>query len=166
MNAPGAHLPSAMLRFSHVPIRLLRWGVPFGPAYLLETRGRRTGRLRQVPVAVYRYGGRRWIVSIFGESDWAANIRAAGAGALRRGRRIESVTITEITDERRAVVAMHLRRSYFRVNPFVRNAFTATPRDGLAAFQAEAHRHPVFLIHEQSTDSRRETSGGNQTTPR
>jgi deazaflavin-dependent oxidoreductase (nitroreductase family) len=140
-----------MLRVSTVATRLLRWGIPFGPAYLLETRGRRSGRNHQTPIAVYRYERRRWLVSIFGDSGWVANIRAAGgAGQLRRGRRIEPITVTEITDERRTLVAMHLRRSYFRVNPFVRNAFTANPGDTLAAFQAEAHRHPVFLIEEPS----------------
>jgi len=145
-----ADLPPAMLRFSRLPVRLLRWGVPLGQAYLLETPGRRTGRPHQIPIAVYRHDGHRWLVSIFGETGWVANIRAAGVGALRRGHRTEHITVTEITDQRRAEVAMHLRRSLYRVNPFVRNAFTAGPRDNLAAFEAEAHRHPVFLIREAS----------------
>ena len=146
MSEPA--LPPAMLRFSRLPVRLLRWGVPLGQAYLLETPGRRTGRRHQVPIAVYRYDGRRWLVSIFGETGWVANIRSAGRAALLRGHHSEPITVTEITDERRAVVAMNLRRSRYRINPFVRNAFTATPGDGLAAFEAEAHRHPVFLIEE------------------
>jgi deazaflavin-dependent oxidoreductase (nitroreductase family) len=139
-----------MLRFSRLPVQLLRWGVPLGQAYLLETPGRRTGRPHQIPVAVYRHDGHRWLVSIFGETGWVANIRASRAGALRRGRHIEPITVTEVTDERRAVVAMNLRRSIYRVNPFVRDAFTAGPDDGVAAFQAEAHRHPVFLIEDRA----------------
>jgi deazaflavin-dependent oxidoreductase (nitroreductase family) len=148
MSAPKAELPPAMLSFSRLPIRLLRWGVPLGAAYLLETRGRRTGRLRQIPIAVYHHDGRRWLVSIFGETGWVANIRASGTGQLRRGHHAELISVTEITDSRRAVVTMHLRRSFYRVNPFVRNAFAAKPGDGLAAFEAEAHRHPVSLIEE------------------
>ena len=47
---------------------------------------------------------------------------------------------------------MQLRRTLLaRINPFVRAAFEATPRDGLEAFQAEEHRHPVFLLHADST---------------
>jgi hypothetical protein len=40
---------------------------------------------------------------------------------------------------------MSLRRSFGFI-PFVRDAFAAGPRDGAAAFEAEAARHPVFLI--------------------
>lgn len=145
MSASRTRLPTAMLRFSKVPERLLNWGVPLGPLHLLQTRGRRTGRLREVPVVLYRHGGRRWLVSVFGETSWVANIRAAGTAGIRRGRRIETIHVAEITDDRRAVVAMNLRSS-FRLIPFVRRAFTAAPGDGIAAFQAEAHRHPVFLI--------------------
>lgn len=148
MSVPKAELPPAMLRFSRLPVQLLRWGVPLGQAYLLETPGRRTGRPHQIPIAVYRHDGHRWLVSIFGETGWVANIRAAGAGTLRRGHHSEPITVTEITDKQRAVVAMHLRRSFYRINPFVRNAFSAGPGDSLAAFAAEAPRHPVFLIDE------------------
>src|ERR1017187_2202741 len=119
---PGTGLPPAVRRVSWILERLLGLGVPVGPLYLLETRGWRTGTARTVPVAVIRFGGRRWLGSVFG--------------------------VAEVDDKRRPVVAMRLRRS-FRFIPFVRQAFGATPRDGIAAFQAEAHRHPVFLIDDR-----------------
>jgi deazaflavin-dependent oxidoreductase (nitroreductase family) len=136
-----------MLLFSRIPTALLRAGFPVGRLYLLDTSGRRTGALRTVPMAVFRYDGRRWLVSIFGETGWVANIRGAGTARIRRGRRVETIRCTEVTDGRRAEVAMQLRRTFSaRINPFVRAAFEATPRDGLKAFQAEQHRHPVFLV--------------------
>ena len=142
---PRSGLPVAMVRFSRLPVALLRGGFPLGPLYLLETRGRRSGEWRTVPVVVFRDGGRRWLVSVFGETGWVANVRASGDGRLRRGRRVEPIRATEVTDRRRAEVAMRLRRS-FRIVPFVRWAFEATPGDGVEAFEAEAHRHPVFLV--------------------
>jgi deazaflavin-dependent oxidoreductase (nitroreductase family) len=134
-----------MLRVAWFLVPLLDAGVPLGPLWLLETRGRKTGTVRVVPVAVARSGGRRWLVSVFGETGWVRNVRVSGEARLRRGRRAETIGVTEVTDGRRAVVAMELRRS-FRMIPFVRAAFIATPRDGLQAFEAEAEQHPVFAI--------------------
>jgi deazaflavin-dependent oxidoreductase (nitroreductase family) len=145
---PGTGLPPAVRRVSWILERLLGLGVPVGPLYLLETRGWRTGTARTVPVAVIRFGGRRWLVSVFGETGWVRNIRVIKVACLRRGRRAETIRVAEVDDKRRPVVAMRLRRS-FRFIPFVRQAFGATPRDGIAAFQAEAHRHPVFLIDDR-----------------
>lgn len=147
MNHPRPGLPVAMLWLSRIPAALLRAGFPLGPLYLLDTPGRRTGVLRTIPIAIFRYDGRRWLVSVFGETGWVANIRASGTARLRRGPRVETIRCTEVTDGRRAEVAMQLRRTMSaRINPFVRAAFEATPRDGLEAFQAEEHRHPVFLV--------------------
>jgi hypothetical protein len=44
-----------MLLFSRIPIGLLRAGFPVGRLYLLDTPGRRTGALRTVPIAIFRY---------------------------------------------------------------------------------------------------------------
>src|SRR5262245_41742352 len=60
---------------------------------VLEVRGRRTGRRYQRPVAVATVDGQRHIVSLWGESEWARNLRA-GTGAdaaLRIGRRTEPI---------------------------------------------------------------------------
>jgi hypothetical protein len=43
---------------------------------VLEVRGRKTGRLYQHPVAVAAVAGQRYIVSLWGESQWARNLRA------------------------------------------------------------------------------------------
>jgi deazaflavin-dependent oxidoreductase (nitroreductase family) len=134
-----------MRTISGIVVTLLRCGLPMGPVYLLETRGRRTGAVRVVPVVVLRYHGNRWLVSPFGEVGWVHNIRATATARLRRGRRREAIRVVEVDDERRPLVAMHMRR-ISRLVPFVRAAYHATPGDGVAAFEAEAHRHPVFLI--------------------
>jgi|SRR5690349_138192 len=145
-NGPKrTRLPSAMLRVTRFVVPLLDAGIPLGPLWLLETRGRKTGVVRVVPVAVARSGSRRWLVSVFGEVGWVRNVRASGEARLRRGRQAEEVHVTEVTDGHRAVVAMQLRRSFWMI-PFVRAAFTATPHDGLQAFEAEAGRHPVFAV--------------------
>jgi hypothetical protein len=97
-------------------------------------------------VVVFSSGGQRWLVSVFSETGWVRNLRAAKSARLRRGRRAEKIEVVEVRDQRRAEVAMRLRRS-FRLIPFMRDAFAAGSRDG-----AEAGRHPVFLISDAQRD--------------
>lgn len=131
-----------------IQMRLAALGWTFPPGvhvYLLEVRGRKTGLIRTVPVLLTDYDGRRWLVSLFREASWVANLQAAGQARLSRGGRSETIHAVEVTDERRMQVAMQIRR-FTWWNPWVPSAFPAGPRDGLTAFRAEADRHPVFLI--------------------
>jgi hypothetical protein len=54
---------------------LARAGV--GPAHLLTTRGRMTGRLRTTPVILAVRGQQRWLVAPYGAVPWVLNARAA-----------------------------------------------------------------------------------------
>src|SRR5260370_38401336 len=102
------------------PDRAAQGRFPLGRLYLLDTPGRRTGALRTVPIVIFRHDGRRWLVSIFGETGWVANIRAAGTAPLRRGRPGETIRCPEDTDRRRDERAMQLRRPLSpRVHPHV-----------------------------------------------
>ena len=54
-----------------------------GGAQTLTVVGRSTGRPHAVPVIPVQVGESRYLVSPYGEADWARNLRAAGAGELR-----------------------------------------------------------------------------------
>jgi deazaflavin-dependent oxidoreductase (nitroreductase family) len=71
----------------------------------LETRGRRSGRPRRVPVKVLVVDGERYVVSLYGDSGWARNLRAQPAARLRFGRHVEDVIATEAPGEQRVVAA-------------------------------------------------------------
>jgi deazaflavin-dependent oxidoreductase (nitroreductase family) len=72
----------------------------------LEVRGRRSGRLRRVPVKVLSVGGERYLVSLRGSSAWVENLRAAGTARLRFGRSVEDVVATELADEEKRPIAI------------------------------------------------------------
>jgi deazaflavin-dependent oxidoreductase (nitroreductase family) len=119
-------------------------GLGFAPprTYLLTVRGRRTGQPRSTPVTLVEERGRRWLVAPYGEVGWVKNARAAGQITLSRGRRSETVTITEVgLDE-----AAPILKAYVRNVPITRPFFDARPDADLAAFKDEALRHPVFRI--------------------
>jgi deazaflavin-dependent oxidoreductase (nitroreductase family) len=125
--------------------------VGLGPprTYLLTAPGRHTGEPRSTPVTLVRAGGRRWLVAPYGVVSWVRNARAAGRVTLSRGWRSETVGLAELGPVESAPVL----RQYVREVPITRPFFDARPNAPLAAFAAEAPRHPVFLIIPGSAES-------------
>jgi len=123
-------------------IALLRRGLGPPGIHLLQTRGRRTGAVRTTPVSLVQDGDTRCLVSPYGTVAWVHNARAAGEVTLRRGRRAQTVPVTELGPEESGPV---LRR-YVREQRIVRPWFDASPDDPPEAFAAEAARHPVFRL--------------------
>ena len=121
---------------------LLRRGVGPAPQRLLSVAGRQTGRTRTTPVAVINVDGERFIVAGFDGSDWVKNVRAAGRGALVRGRNVEHVLLSEVpVGERGRILQAFAQR--------VRGGagFLTVPTDAPPdAFAAAAARHPVFRV--------------------
>src|SRR5215813_6058119 len=82
--------------FNRIVRPLLAAGVPMGPDVLLTVRGRKSGLPRTTPVTLCEYAGRRGLISPFGETDWARNLRAAGEATISRGRWQEAVAAVEL----------------------------------------------------------------------
>ena len=121
---------------------LLRLGLGPARTYLLTVAGRRSGTPRTTPVTLVEEGGRRWIVAPYGEVAWVRNLRATGKATISRGGRTDLITVREIaSDEAAPVLKMYVTRV-----PITRPYFDAKPESDLAAFRAEAPRHPVFAI--------------------
>ena len=77
---------------------LTRRGISVWGSRVLYLRGRTSGQWRSNPVNVLTYEGRRYLVAPRGQTQWVRNLRAAGGGELRVGRRVETVTATELAD--------------------------------------------------------------------
>lgn len=102
----------------------------------LSVRGRRSGQWRTVPVVVLEYEGERYLLTPFGDTDWSRNLRAAGGGRLRRGRRVEHFTAVEVSPQQRGPLIKAYVRRYGKM-PGVKTSFDqlADPAD-----------HPAFRI--------------------
>jgi len=85
----------------------------------LRVRGRSTGQWRTVPVNLLELDGHRYLVAPRGTTEWVRNIRAAGGGELRLGRRVEVITVTELADDAKVTVLReYLRRWKAEVKVF------------------------------------------------
>lgn len=100
----------------------------------LSVTGRRTGKLRRVPVIPIEMGGRHYLVCPYGESEWVRNLRAAGRGELSRNGITEAFQAAEIpADEREPVIARYREAAGGFVEPY----FSRLP---------SPNDHPVFEI--------------------
>jgi hypothetical protein len=97
-------------------------------------------------VTLVEDGGRRWLVAPYGDVAWVRSARAAGRVTLSRGARSEMLSVRELPAAEAAPV---LQRYITRV-PITRPYFDARPDSPLAAFVAEAPRHPAFELREPS----------------
>jgi F420H(2)-dependent quinone reductase len=80
--------------------------------HVLEVRGRH-GTLVPALAFVGAVDGGRYIVSLWGESQWARNLRATGSAQLRVGGRIEPIEGHELqNEEEKAGVLLAIFRKY------------------------------------------------------
>jgi deazaflavin-dependent oxidoreductase (nitroreductase family) len=133
--------------FNRIARPLLAAGVPMGPDVLLTVRGRKTGVPRTTPVTICEDGGRRGLISPFGEVNWVRNLRVAGRATISAGRRREEVSAVELGPAEAAefirdVLAPHARRTRFG-RWFVRHVDGIDFDDPVVA----AAGRPVFELH-------------------
>src|SRR5439155_24110609 len=78
---------------------LTRRGISLAGSRVLAVRGRTSGEWRTTVVNLLTAGERRYLVAPRGTTQWVRNLRAAGEGELRVGRRTEAFTADELADD-------------------------------------------------------------------
>lgn len=132
------------IRFNSIVGWLARHGVSLLGSAELSVKGRKSGRMQRIPVNPYEHGGTQYLVSARGHSQWVRNMRAAGGGELRVGRKVRHFTAVELTDaEKPEVLRGYLQRWGWEVNQYFQGV-TAQSTD--AELTAAAPDHPVFRI--------------------
>jgi hypothetical protein len=110
----------------------------------LRVRGRASGHWRAVVVNLPIVDGQRYLLAPRGQTQWVHNLRAAGGGELRLGRRREAFRAREVADAAKVpVLREYLRRWDWQVSGFLDGVDRHADDDRLAAVAA---RLPVFLI--------------------
>ena len=123
---------------------LVRRGLGFKGAAVLEVRGRKSGEPRTTPVNPLLLDGERYLLAPRGETEWVRNLRVAGRAALitRRGR--EEFPVVEVPDaEKLPIIRAYLRAWAWEVGAFFEGL---TAKSGDAEIAAVASGFPVFRI--------------------
>ncbi|MFJ2767042.1 nitroreductase/quinone reductase family protein [Streptomyces sp. NPDC087300] len=127
---------------------LARCGVSLMGSAELSVRGRKSGKMQRIPVNPYTHTGEgkrgEYLVSARGHSQWVRNMRVAGGGELRVGRRVNAFTAVEVPDgEKLALLRGYLERWGWEVNQYFQGV---TAKSSDAEILAAAPDHPVFRI--------------------
>lgn len=142
---PSTPMAQRMDRLSRrVVMGLTRLGVSIRGSRILYVRGRKSGQWRSTPVNLLTYQGAQYLVAPRGHTQWVRNMRAAGGGRLQVGRRAETFTATELTDDQKpALLREYLRRWKFEVGMFFEGVGPDAPDEKLREI---APGYPVFRI--------------------
>jgi deazaflavin-dependent oxidoreductase (nitroreductase family) len=105
--------------FNQAVAALARAGVSLLGSRELRVLGRSSGEWRTTPVNLLVVDGERYLVAPRGQTQWVRNIRVAGGGELRLGRRIERFRAVEVADQDKPVVLRrYLKRWSWEVGMF------------------------------------------------
>jgi deazaflavin-dependent oxidoreductase (nitroreductase family) len=130
--------------FNRTMAALTKLGLSVWGSRVLAVRGRKSGEWRTTPVNLLTYEGQRYLVAPRGEAQWVRNLRVAGTGELRLGRRVEEFTATELPDvEKPDLLRAYLERWKFEVGVFFDGV---GPEASDAELSRIAPGYPVFRV--------------------
>ena len=145
-TAPRYLVPDSFTRrvFNPLVAGLTRLGLSLMGSRILEVRGRTSGELRTTVVNLLTVDGVRYLVAPRGETQWVRNVRAAGTGTLRVGRRTEAFAADELADEAKpAIIRAYLKAWAWEVGRF----YDGLGKDSTdAEIAVVAAGFPVFRI--------------------
>ena len=149
MPPTGFEAPSPLERlFNRIFGFLVGLGLGLPHNYLLEVRGRKSGRLYSTPVDVLGHGGRRYLVAARGETQWVRNARVSGQVTLRKGTRREDCRLRAISEQEKPEV---LKAYLDRFKMTVQRYFSIPAGSPLEKFAPVAAGYPVFELLAERT---------------
>lgn len=123
-------------------------GLGIGPSYcyLLQVRGRKSGKLYSTPVNMMEIGGKHLLVAPRGRTQWVRNAEASGQITLKRGSYNKMFRLKEIAAPDKLPI---LKEYLDRYHSAVQRYFTVRAGSPVEAFAEVAERYPVFELTER-----------------
>jgi deazaflavin-dependent oxidoreductase (nitroreductase family) len=130
--------------------RLFGWVVGLGiapaPFFVLEVRGRKSGRVYSTPVDLLLHRDRRFLVAPRGYTQWVRNAEVSGTVTLRRGRVADRYSLRAVGDhEKPEVLKAYLDAFKTRVQRF----FPVPAGSPVEAFVPLGGSYPAFELTAQ-----------------
>jgi deazaflavin-dependent oxidoreductase (nitroreductase family) len=123
---------------------LTKLGVSVKGSRVLAVRGRKSGEWRTTPVNLLDLDGKEYLVAPRGVTDWVRNIRIAGGGELRLGKKVQQFKAVEITGEPGVpILRNYLKRWKWEVGQFFDGVGPDASDEQLLAKLPD---HPVFEV--------------------
>ena len=123
---------------------LTRMGVSVWGSRELRVKGRTSGEWRSTPVNLLTIDGTRYLVAPRGVTQWVRNLRVAGSGELRVGKRVETFSAQEMVDaDKPPILRAYLKRWKAEVGVFFGGVGPDSSDEDLLRIAPD---HPVFVL--------------------
>jgi deazaflavin-dependent oxidoreductase (nitroreductase family) len=130
--------------FNPAVAALTRAGISVWGSRILVVRGRSSGEPRSTPVNLLTYDETRFLVAPRGQTQWVRNLRVAGQGELKVGRRTQRFTAVEVADgDKEPILRAYLKRWKAEVGVFFDGVSAKSSSEDLLRI---APNHPVFRV--------------------
>ena len=141
---PEFRAPSAVERlFNKIYGTLVGLGVGFSYNYLLQVRGRKSGRIYSTPIDLLQLGGKSYLVAPRGRTQWVRNVEAAGEVMLKKGSRSNRYNVRVIAEAQRP----ELLKAYLEAfKAQVQRYFPVPAGSPVEAFAPIAGNYPAFEL--------------------
>jgi deazaflavin-dependent oxidoreductase (nitroreductase family) len=111
--------------------------------YVLQVRGRKTGKVYSTPVDLLELEGKRFLVAPRGRTQWVRNAEAAGEIALKKGWTRQRFHLRPVADaEKPAILKAYLDRFKLAVQRYFPVPAGSPPE----AFQELVQSYPAFEL--------------------
>jgi len=143
---PVFRAPSSLERvFNRAFGFLVGVGLGFSYNYVLQVRGRKTGKIYSTPIDLLELNGTRFLVAPRGRTQWVRNAEAAGEVTLKKGRTERRFQLRPLEGtEKLEVVKAYLDRFQREVQRY----FPVPAGSPLEAFREVASSYPAFELIE------------------
>jgi deazaflavin-dependent oxidoreductase (nitroreductase family) len=111
--------------------------------YLLEVKGRKSGRVYSTPVNLHEVNGKQFLVAPRGRTQWVRNAEVAGEIALKKIGRRRTYKLRPLPDSEKPEI---LQSYLARYGSMVQRFFPVQPDAPLEAFAEIAAEYPAFEL--------------------
>lgn len=143
-NIPAFQQPTALERiFNRAFGFLVGIGLGLSYNYLLQVRGRKSGKLYSTPIDLLELNGKKFVVAPRGRAQWVRNAEAAGEVTLKKGSSLAPYGLRALSpDEKLPILKAYLDRFRKEVQRYF-----PVPADSPAdAFREHANNYPAFEL--------------------
>jgi deazaflavin-dependent oxidoreductase (nitroreductase family) len=146
MNSPPAafRAPSAVERaFNKVFGFLVGMGLGFSYNYLLQVKGRKSGKIYSTPIDLLERGGKRFLVAPRGRTQWVRNAEAAGEITLKKGSQRQQFRLRALSDQEKPEILKGYLDQFKRE---VQTYFPVPAGSPVEAFRELVENYPAFEL--------------------
>jgi deazaflavin-dependent oxidoreductase (nitroreductase family) len=143
-DMPAFRQPTAVERvFNRTFGFLIGLGFGFRYNYLLQVRGRKTGRIYSTPVNMLEAGGKRYLVAPRGRAQWVRNAEAAGEVTLKKGSKRLTFRLRPVPDTDKPEI---LKAYLDQFKGEVQGYFPVPAGSPVEVFGAISQNYPAFEL--------------------